>query len=112
MVDLVHAGEEDEDVTGRLDGVQLKDGVHAALDIVGARLLGVEHVHGVVGPLHRQDGRLLPPTLFTVGVGVVEKVPGEGSLRSVWMGPDKLLNSCIHFSHDQEREDQEGIKCL
>ena len=33
----------------------------------------VEHVHGVVGSLHRQDGRLLLSAALVVGV--VEKVP-------------------------------------
>ena len=41
VVDLVHAGEEDEHVAGRLHRVQPQHGVHAALDVVGARLFSV-----------------------------------------------------------------------
>ena len=41
VVYLVHAGEEDEHVAGRLHRVQPQHGVHAALDVVGARLFSV-----------------------------------------------------------------------
>ena len=42
VVDLVHAGEEDEHVAGRLHRVQPQHGIHAALDVVGARLFSVQ----------------------------------------------------------------------
>ena len=41
VVDLVHAGEEDEHVAGRLHRVKPQHGVHTAVDVVGARLFSV-----------------------------------------------------------------------
>lgn len=57
--DLLLAGEEDEDVAGRLRGVDLQHRHHGGVDVVRFRRLRVEHVDAVAAAGNAENGRVV-----------------------------------------------------